>query len=283
MRSIFSYWNISAANAIVVLLLCALYLLAVKFRFSKRSFYFLAALCVIVICIVSPLHFLGEHYLFSAHMLSHVLLLLVAGPLVVAAIPNKNSFKKGLLLFSKRTFKTPLLPWLAGVSIMWIWHVPFIFYHLVSMHGAENSSAGMQLLMAFHTASLLFAGIIFSWPLINPYKQYRLGSLTPVLYLSSACVFCSLLGLLITFAPAGTYTRYITGNDVNGILHVIRNGWNLSASADQQIGGLIMWVPCCFIYLTASMLILIKWFGEKEIKHSITTAFTEGMGNNIKR
>jgi cytochrome c oxidase assembly factor CtaG len=79
---------------------------------------------------------------------------------------------------------------------------------------------------------------------ITPYAEYRLSPPKAVLYLSGACVFCSLLGLLITFAPAGTY-RQVT-------------------AADQQTGGLIMWVPCCFVYLSASMYLLIRWFSLKE-------------------
>jgi cytochrome c oxidase assembly factor CtaG len=45
---------------------------------------------------------------------------------------------------------------------------------------------------------------------------------------------------------------------------MIRNKWKISAAVDQQIAGLIMWVPCCLIYLTASMILLIKWFDENE-------------------
>ena len=113
--------------------------------------------------------------------------------------------------------------------------------------------------------SLLLAGIIFCLPIINPYSTYKLASLKAVLYLTSACVMCSILGLLITFAPVGIYTHYININDAYNFLPVIRNNWNISTATDQQIGGLIMWVPCCFIYLTASMILLIKWFDEKNI------------------
>ncbi|MGH2563733.1 MAG: cytochrome c oxidase assembly protein, partial [Ginsengibacter sp.] len=229
-------------------------------------FYFLAALILIIICVASPLHYLGENFLFSMHMLLHVLLLLIAAPLLVAAIPAENKFKKFFLFISKKIYKAPLIGWLTGVVIMWVWHLPFIFNKMVSMHGMQSSSLSMVVFMNMHLVSLLVAGSLFCWPVINPYKEYRIGALASVLYLSSACVFCSLLGLLITFAPAGTYTGYIISNDVNGFSSIIRNQLKISLAADQQMGGLIMWVPCCFIYLSASMIILIKWFQKKDVK-----------------
>ena len=166
--------------------------------------------------------------------------------------------------FSEKLSKFPFASWFAGISIMWLWHIPYIFNQLFAMpdmpHGLAHT---MSHLMYIHILSLLLAGIIFSWPIINPYPQYRVASLAGVLYLSSACVFCSLLGLLITFAPVGMYTNYISTMDAYGYLPVIRNSWG-SAAADQQMGGLIMWVPCCFIYLSASMYLLIKWFDNKK-------------------
>ncbi len=266
MRSIFSYWNFNLSTTTFLLLLVFAYLYTVHFKIRKQSLYFLAGWILIIICIASPLHYIGEHYLFSAHMLSHVLLLLIAAPLLVAAIPKENRFKEQFLLLSKKIYQAPLISWIAGVGIMWVWHIPYIFHQLVSMNGMQVSAA-MNILMTVHMLSLLCAGMLFCWPVITPYKEYRVAPLTSLLYLASACVCCSLLGLLITFAPSGTYTSYIGGG--TEFLNVIRNQWNISMAMDQQIGGLIMWVPCCFIYLTVSMVILIRWFERKEIKYNV--------------
>lgn len=262
MRSILSYWDFNLSTTAFLLLLTFAYLYTINFNLKRQSLYFFSALVLTIICVASPLHFIGENYLFSAHMLSHVLLLLIAGPLLVAAIPAENKFKKQFLFLSKNIYQAPLLSWVIGVGIMWIWHIPSIFHQLVSMNGMQ-ASPFMNILMSVHMLSLLIAGALFCWPVIISYKEYRIGPLTSVLYLSSACVCCSLLGLLITFAPSGTYTSYIGGS--NEFLSVVRNQWNISVATDQQIGGLIMWVPCCFIYLTASMVILIKWFEGKNV------------------
>ncbi len=269
MVNLFYHWNFNIINACALLLLCMLYAYAVYFHFGKKSLYFFSAIAVIILCIASPLHFLGSHFLFSAHMLAHVLLLLIAGPLLVASIPPGNRFEKLFLFISKNVYAAPLVTWGAGVCVMWIWHIPPIFNKVVSLNSMKHLTPWMDVLMSAHMMSLVVAGIFFSWPVINPYKQYRLGALRAVAYLASACVFCSLLGLLITFAPAGTYTHYIATNDSYSFLKIIRNNWNLSAEEDQQIAGLVMWVPCCFIYLSASMAILIKWFQEKDILKTI--------------
>ena len=283
MHSIFSYWTFNSFDIAFISLMSFLYLYAINFRLTKQSFYFFSALILIIICVTSPLNYLGENFLFSVHMLLHVLLLLIAAPLLVAAIPAENKFHKFFIFISKKIYKAPLATWLTGVVIMWVWHVPFIFNKMVSMHGMQSSSLSMSVFMNMHLVSLLIAGTLFCWPVINPYKEYRIGSLAAVLYLSSACVFCSLLGLLITFAPAGTYTSYIVNNDANGFSSIIRNYLKISLASDQQMGGLIMWVPCCFIYLSASTIILIKWFQKEDLRPIRPDGYQElaGYTNNM--
>ncbi|MEP6684810.1 MAG: cytochrome c oxidase assembly protein [Parafilimonas sp.] len=264
MHSIFSYWSFDYITTAFIVLLCFAYLYIINFKIKKQSAYFFAGIILLIICIDSPLHFLGENYLFSAHMLSHTLIILIVAPLLIAGIPTENKCKNSFISFSKKISKAPFICWLIGVSIMWFWHIPSIFNNMF-MINMQSSSHTMNLLSYTHMFSLLLAGMLFCLPVINPYSTYKLSSLKSVLYLTSACVFCSLLGLLITFAPVGTYTHYININDAYNLLPTIRNSWNISTATDQQAGGLIMWVPCCFIYLTASMILLIKWFDEKKI------------------
>jgi cytochrome c oxidase assembly factor CtaG len=175
-------------------------------------------------------------YAFTGHMVRHTGLLLLAGPSIALGISGKGRGSGIVRAFSGRVARYPFFAWLAGVGLMWIWHLPAL-YNSMSM-------AGMYGLPLLHGLSLLAGGILFSWPVLMPYEALRLPALKAVLYLSSACVCCSLLGLLITFAPSGTF---------KGV-----------SPEDQQAGGLIMWVPCCFIYLSASMYLLVKWFSDRE-------------------
>jgi len=265
MRSLFTYWHLDLLMAVFLLTICIGYFYLTGFTISRKLRYFFAGYCLVVLSVASPLHFLGENYLMSAHMLSHVILLLIAAPLLVMGIPDNldNTYLKSI---SERMAKTPWLAWLAGVLIMWFWHIPVIFNSLFksSDPGSGNFIFGQSILQNLHLISLIIAGIIFSWPVVGPITSRRIPPLQAVLYLSSACIFCSVLGLLITFAPTGVYTGYLQMQDHFGFLKIIRNENGISPLIDQQIAGLIMWVPGCLIYLSASMLILFKWFrGEK--------------------
>jgi cytochrome c oxidase assembly factor CtaG len=148
-----------------------------------------------------------------------------------------------LSFLSRLSARYPVLPWLAGVSMMWIWHLPAI-YKMLPMAGMGPLSASAFLLSVIHPLSLFLAGFLFCWPLVTPYKACRLAVLPAVLYLGTACVFCSLLGLLIAFAPPAMFG------------HV--------SAVDKQIGGLIMWVPCCVLYLGACMFLVINWLSFKD-------------------
>ena len=263
MHSIYSYWSFDFITIAFLFLLCFCYLYLINFHLKKQSLYFFSGIVLLFLCVASPLHFIGENYLFSAHMLTHTIILFIAAPLLIAGIPQHNRYQHLLMYVSQVISKAPFLCWITGVLVMWIWHVPVIFNQLFMTGMMPADMHTMNALSYLHMLSLLYAGMVFCLPIINPYSSYRLSPPGGVLYLTSACVFCSLLGLLITFAPAGVYTHYTNIHDMYGFLPAIRNGWGISSAADQQAGGLIMWVPCCFIYLTASMILLIKWLDNK--------------------
>ena len=252
-------WHFDMGITIFVVAAAMLYLYISRFTITRNCVYFFSGLALMTIALASPLHVIGMHYLFSAHMITHILLLLIAGPLLVAGIPKDNRLQPLLQNVSKLLYKAPFIAWMLGVSVMWLWHIPALFDQLVAMKNMHENT--MSLLSYTHIFSLLVAGILFSWPLINPYEQYRINALNGVFYLTSACVFCSLLGLLITFAPQGLYTGYVMHDMA---LQTVRTQWGISAEMDQQMAGLIMWVPCCMIYLTGAMLLLKKWFSEKD-------------------
>lgn len=255
MHSLISYWHLDGLTAVFLILMCIGYFYFIHFHPDKKSRYFLAGYTLIIFSVASPLHFLAENYLMSAHMASHVIILLIASPLLVMGIPE-NVSNKYVLKLSDTLIKYPWLPWISGVSVMWLWHIPIVFNNLFN----GPFAAVKQMI---HLISLLAAGVLFCWPVIGPVSNRRLPAIQSVLYLSAACIFCSVLGLMITFAPSGVYTHYMDIVDHAGFLNLIRNQQGISILVDQQIAGLIMWVPGCLIYLTASMYILMKWFREK--------------------
>ena len=272
MRTLLSYWHLDGSMALFLILLCLGYFYFTGFKIVKESVCFLAGFLLIIISVASPLYFLGQNYLMSAHMLSHVILLLIAAPFIVLGIPEARN-NKLLFKFSENLLKFPWLTWMAGVCIMWFWHIPIVFNRLFEGNYSE-------VLQNIHLISLLLAGILFSWPVIGPVKSSRMAPLNAVLYLSAACIFCSILGLLITFSPAGIYTRYIHTADHFGFLNMIRNQRGISAVVDRQIAGLIMWVPGCLIYLSVSMYLLMNYFKTKN-EHSVLVNHNTDDGKSI--
>jgi cytochrome c oxidase assembly factor CtaG len=250
-------------TSILVLAICIVYLyykIAANRR-QKDVFCFWTAICLFLLLEFSPLHFLGMHYYFSAHMITHVIVLLICGPLFVISIPNKNASPtpKNLQILSFLLYKHAWLAWFAGVGLMWFWHIPVVFD--ASFTAMNNHFSIIPLL---HAGSMLIAGMLFSWPLFGPFKNYHIHPLSGIVYLFTACTSCSLLGLLIAFAPLNTfhyYTNLSNSMNMGGL-----NPWGLSVKSDQQAAGLIMWVPCCFVYLTACIYLLQRWFRESAVQ-----------------
>jgi putative membrane protein len=81
-----------------------------------------------------------------------------------------------------------------------------------------------------------------------------------VLYLFSACVGCTILGIILTFAPLGVCPVFLHPVDRLGILPLLQSGWGLTPGKDQQLGGLLMWVPPCFVYLCGIFGLFARWY-----------------------
>ncbi len=255
MNSVFSLWLWDVPTIVGMALLTLLFLWLHQFRFSKKLLPFCIALVLMVICLISPLGLLSAHYLFSAHMAAHVILLLIVAPLLVLSLPEKLPVPLQNL-FGFFTAH-PWLAWFTGVGIMWFWHIPVVFNLMM-----QHSNPWHSVIHHFETISLLISGMIFSFPVLK--KRTAMHPLAGVVYLASACVFCSLLGLMITFAPAGFYYHYLASNDPYFLNPIIQKQWHISQADDQQAAGLIMWVPCCMVYLTGALLLLKSWFNAPD-------------------
>jgi putative membrane protein len=254
MKHIFSYWIIDWSSAIAAVMLLATFFLLSK---HSKKIILAALIFILALCFFSPLHVLAANYLFSAHMIVHVVLLLCVGPLLVLTLHPDENFADKFFLYLK---SHPILGWLTGVGIMWFWHIPVIFNNaMASMHNGSFSYVSLD-----ETLSLVIAGILFSAPVIHPNKKYRIEQLQSIVYLFTACVGCSLLGLLITFAPGGTYHHFLSQHDSYYLNNIILHQWNITQAMDQQAAGLIMWVPCCLIYVSGAMYLLIKWLKQKD-------------------
>ena len=215
------------------------------FGARTRLWYFASALGVIFLAFISPVNALADGYLFSAHMLQHMLLLLIAPALLVLSLPRTLATPRWL-----RAVSHPVAGWFAGVGSMWLWHAPALC----------NAATTYRPIFAFQTVSLLALGGVFWWQVIAPRDRDRLSAPGAIIYLFTACTACTVLGIILTFSPVTVCSAYVNPADRLGLLNTIRSGWQITPDRDQQIGGLLMWVPMCMIYLAAIFAQLVRWF-----------------------
>jgi len=235
-------WNPAALLAGAAAL--AAYLWA--FGVNRRIPLLLAGLGVFVLTLISPLNALAAGYLFSAHMLQHILLLLIVPALLLMSLPRQVTLPR-----RARRLAHPFVGWAAGISAMWLWHARPLC----------NAAVSSRLVSTLQVVSLLVMGALFWRPVLAPCEEDRLSPPGAVLYLFSACVACSILGILITFAPVSVCPIYAhPPSDRLGILGLIHGTWGVSPDKDQQIGGLLMWVPMCLVYLGAIVAQLARWY-----------------------
>lgn len=233
------------------------YAAATRFQDRGRTAYFLGGVVVILIALESPIHTLGDHYLFCAHMLQHLLLLLLAPPLVLLGTPPEIAsralrWKPARLV--ECTLARPVPAWMIGILTMCLWHIPFLYNITLRNHDIH---------LLEHTCFLVSA-FFFWWPVCSPLQDRLLSGPLAALYLFAAGVVNCVLGMVLTFAPVGLFPAYLKPMDMYGLLPLIRNQWGITPALDQQWGGLIMWVPGCLVYVVAAMAALLRWYNEPD-------------------
>jgi len=233
--------------------LVAAYLAMARLRPSPRFVWFFLGVLTILLALISPLDPLSDDYLFSAHMVQHLLLILIAAPLLLIGIPEawfSRLLDQPLPARIERQLGRPLVAWLLGIGTLWLWHLPVLYEATLADEGVH----------IFEHLTFLVTGVIFWWPLIVPPAHRRLNAFYSLVYLFTGGLANSLLGIILTFAPNLIYRGYLHPEDELGILPLLRETWGLSPMADQQLGGLLMWVGGSLILLLAMMAILVRWY-----------------------
>jgi putative membrane protein len=199
------------------------------------------ALAVLAVALASPVAALANGYLFSAHMLQHLLLVLVVPPLVLLGERRRVRATDG---------SRAALGWVLGVGAMWVWHERTLC----------NAAATASWVHAVQEVSLLAMGLAFWWPILSP--RARIAPLAAVVYLFTACLACTLLGIIVTFSPVEVCSVFAHPVDRLGVMPLVRDGWGLDAATDQQLGGLLMWVPACLIYGAGILGALVRLYRD---------------------
>ncbi|HKS09547.1 MAG TPA: cytochrome c oxidase assembly protein [Pyrinomonadaceae bacterium] len=211
------------------------------------------------VALVSPLHAWGR-VLFSAHMSQHEVLMLVAAPLLVLGRPLVvflwafpvnwsrrigNVGKVGWVQRAWRLLTIPLVAWLVHAVALWIWHVPVLFDAVLQNEWVHT----------LQHLSFLISALLFWWALIHG-PQGAMGYGAAVLYLFTTSIHSGALGALLTLAGSVWYPSYIG----------LTSSWGLTPLEDQQLGGLIMWIPAGLVYIVAGLALFAGWLREAEVR-----------------
>jgi len=220
---------------------------------------FIGGWLALVIALVSPLHAWGN-VLFSAHMTQHEVLMLVAAPLLVLGRPLVvflwafpvdwsrrigNIGKIGVVSRTWHWLTIPLVAWVVHAVILWTWHMPVLFdavLHSEWVHTLQH-------------LSFLISALLFWWALIHG-PQGAMGYGAAVLYLFTTSIHSGVLGALLTIAGSVWYPSYIG----------LTSSWGLTPLEDQQLGGLIMWIPAGLVYVIAGLALFAGWLREADVR-----------------
>src|SRR5581483_1810188 len=222
-------------------------LLAVCWACTRRLDPPLLLLAILtVLALESPIDLLSDRYLFSVHMLQHLILILAIAPLLVVALPPGLVAEVGRRLPNApaRFLSHPAIALGIASFTLLVWHLPSLY----------DAALRSEALHAFEHATFVATSYLFWWNALGQGRVWRASILPRMAYLFLAGLPCALLGAILTFAARPLYASYVRDFPELGLGQIIRLQWGLSALTDQQLGGLLMWIGggLCYVSWPAS-------------------------------
>jgi putative membrane protein len=216
-----------------------------------RSNSFLGGVAALFIALISPIDAVGAA-LFSVHMLQHLLLVVVAAPLLLMSDPLFVSLwalplqwrrrvgrfwrRATTLRAAWRTLRVAPVAWTVHVAMLWVWHLPSLY----------ESALRNEAVHVLEHSTFFLTALLFWWLLVAPHGR-RLGVGSAMMYLFAAALQCTILGAVMTFARHPWYPSH----------YATTRAWGLTPLEDQQLAGLLMWIPAGLVYVAALVPVLI--------------------------
>ena len=211
---------------------------------------FTLGVLVILVSLLSPLHYLSDRYLFSAHMLQHVLLTLVAPPLLIVGTPDwlVRPFLRPDVVFRLARLATHPVPAFAVFNIVFsLWHIPALYNLSVTHHSVHIG----EHLLFMGTATLMW------WPIASNMPELpRLAYPLQMVYLFLLSIAQLIVFAAITFSRVPLYEWYADAPQI----------WALSPVVDQQIGAIIMKMGGGALFMTLLIVAFFRWYKREEEK-----------------
>jgi putative membrane protein len=241
-------WTIHPSTVIGLTVLGWLYFWRARTRggigpSTAQRMSFVSGLVLLFVILNGPLHDLSDFYLFSGHMVQHLIMELIVPPLLIASTP-------GWML--RPALQSPVIGWLAprittaGMAFaifnvtLAVWHIPAL-YNLALLH--HNVHILQHL-------TFLVASVLMWWPFMSPLPELpRLSYPGQMLYCFLMTLPMSVVAVYITMADTVLYPLYASSPRL----------WGISPKMDQQIGGLIMWIPGGLFFYGIMTVVFFRW------------------------
>lgn len=229
-----------------------------------RACSFLVGVCLIWVAVASAISAL-DHELLIVHMLKHLLLMTVAPPLiwlgepvrcVARGLPIGRTRMSALHKLGKELARIEVC-WLAAAAALIVWHIPAVFalgMHSAAWHFVEQSS-------------FLVTGLLFWWPVVQPWPSVAMPDLSLILYLFFATLPCDILSGFLVFCDRVVYPVYFSSSHLFGFTPL----------GDQQCAAALMWTCVTLVYLVAGAMLAM---GLLSTQNSRDLEFTQ-MGLSV--
>lgn len=213
-----------------------------------RIGYFVAGAIVGLVALLSPIDTGGDEYLFSLHMVQHLLLMMVAPPLCILGLVGSGHARPQTAQAWRSLWRVLVQPWAATLiftAVLLVWHVPALY----------DATLTTEWIHVMEHLSFIAVGVLFWWPIVDPQRVSGRPPVSPfvkIAILVASGVPATVLGLLFTVASRPFYDFYARAPRL----------WGISAIADQQIAGVIMLGAGNLIYFLAVVVVFWRVFSD---------------------
>jgi putative membrane protein len=247
-----SRWSIHPSTVIGIAALGALYLWAAKHFHrdptSGQKLYFLSGLLLMFVTLNGPLHDLSDDYLFSAHMVQHLLLTLAIPPLLLAGVPGwmiRGPLSYKFVRPAARFFTRATIAFTTFNLVIAGWHLPPLYNAAMAHHSIH----------IFEHLTFMAAAVLMWWPLMSQLPELpRLAYPGQMLYSFLMSIPMSITAVYIAMSDHVLYPAYAAAPRV----------LPLSPIEDQLLGALIMWIPGGLIFVVIMTVVFFKWNARGE-------------------
>jgi putative membrane protein len=247
-------WSVHPSTVIGLLVLAAIYIIRAaqagpdQSLSGTRKLSFFASLFVIFAALNGPIHDLSDNYLFSGHMVQHLLLTMLMPPLMLYGVPGwmlRPLLRNRVLQAIAKRITRPIACYLIFNIVIAGWHIP-------AMYNAAMESHDIHIL---EHLMFMAAAVLMWWPLASQLPELpRLAYPGQMLYSFLMTLPMSVVAVYIVMADTVLYPFYSSAPRI----------MKLSPMEDQLLGGLIMWVPGGLIFMIIMTVIFFKWASRGE-------------------